>query len=486
MKIKSKIINCSLALVFATGMTTAQEEPKEEKTLMAKYPKIENLYFGAGLGTNLGFTDIKQYAYWPVTKFVNEYSMGGHGFWGYQFTNIFSLEGSLFFGGIKGVDREKGLWFEGNLTELGIDAKINFTNIAFSTSGGNRNFSLYGMAGMGFNWHKSVLRKLGAGDDSDEIVRVEGYESSTNTDNPDASVAGVLNLGIGASYKLSKSFDIFVQSSIRLMDTDKLDSWISDNGTLDKYNYNSVGVIYRLGNKSWEKPEDDFIDKLSKLDSIMDGFKDADGDGVMDLNDQDNLTPEGAMVYGNGAPVDTDGDGIADHIDKERLSICTQVDADGVALDSDNDGVVDCKDAEPNSEQDCQVDVRGKCIETNASIGDKDGASGVTSGLPSVFFQLNASNIDYRNYPTLTQVAQYLKSNPKVNLVLVGHTDVSGTDNYNNALGKKRAQSVANHLIKIYGIDKSRITVSTKGASEPLAKANTARVNRRVDFLVGE
>lgn len=488
MKIKSKLINCGLALAFTTGIATAQEEPKETKSLVEKYPKLENLYFGIGAGTSIGLTDIKQYTYWPAVNFINEYAFGVNGFWGYTVNSVFSVQGGLSFAGVKGVDRQKSLWFQGDITELSLTTKINLTNIAFSANKGERKFSVYGLAGVGFSWFKSDLRILSSGDDNDQIIFTEGYESKTNTDNPDRSVASVASLGIGASYKITKNFDVFIESSIRIMDTDKLDSWVEDRPFYEGYNYNAVGLIYRLGNKSWEKPEDEFVDKLSKLDSIMDGFKDADGDGVMDLNDKDNKTPAGAMVYGNGAPVDTDGDGVPDHLDKERLSPCTQVDADGVALDSDNDGVNDCKDAEPNSEADCQVDVKGRCIETKSSAVPTPSSDGgaVTSGLPSVFFELNASSIDYRNYPTLTQVAQFLKSNPKVNLVLVGHTDVSGTDDYNKALGQKRAQSVADHLIKIYGIDKSRITVTSKGASEPLAKATTARVNRRVDFLIGK
>jgi outer membrane protein OmpA-like peptidoglycan-associated protein len=486
MKIKSKIINCGLALAFTSGIATAQEEPKETKSLMEKYPKLENLYFGLGAGTSIALTDIKQHAYWPAFNPVNEYALGGHGFWGYQLNNIFSVEGSLFLGNLKGQDRDKSLWFNGNITELGINGKINLSNISFSNKIVNRKFNVYAKGGFGFAWFKSELRVLGNGDENDVLVQTEGYESRFNTDNPNRTVSGLLNVGIGASYKLTKKVDIFAETNLRLMDTDKLDAWVSQNN--DAHNYNSIGVVYRLGDKSWVKPEDEFIDKLSKLDSIMDGFKDADGDGVMDLNDKDNKTPAGAMVYGNGAPIDTDGDGVPDHLDKERLSPCTQVDADGVALDSDKDGVNDCKDAEPNSEADCQVDVKGKCIDTKSSAVPTPTSDGgaVTSGLPSVFFELNASSIDYRNYPTLTQVAQFLKSNPKVNLVLVGHTDVSGTDDYNKALGQKRAQSVADHLVKIYGIDKSRITVTSKGASEPLAKTTTARVNRRVDFLIGK
>jgi OOP family OmpA-OmpF porin len=232
------------------------------------------------------------------------------------------------------------------------------------------------------------------------------------------------------------------------------------------------------------------MEDLAKMDSIMDGFKDSDGDGVMDSYDKNNKTPEGAIVDGGGNAMDTDGDGVADYVDQERLSICTEVDENGVALDTDGDNVPNCKDAEPNSKAGAQVDVNGKTINTLGAVAapTEDGAApaaGADVGLPSVYFDLNATSIKYTNYPMLTEVAKFLKKNPDAKLAIVGHTDTTGPADFNKKLGEKRAKAVVDHLVKIYGIDAGRLSTVSKGNSELLAKGK-AGVNRRVDFLLSK
>ena len=184
--------------------------------------------------------------------------------------------------------------------------------------------------------------------------------------------------------------------------------------------------------------------------------------------------------------MDTDGDGVADYIDQERLSVCTEVDENGVALDSDGDNVPDCKDSEPDSPEGAQVDVTGKQINALGAAAPAEGNnSGADVGLPSVYFTLNSTKITYTNYPSLTEVAKFLKNNPGSKLAIVGHTDSTGPKDYNEELGKKRSQAVIDHLVKIYGIDAARLSASSKGNSEILAKGQD-NVNRRVDFLLSK
>jgi outer membrane protein OmpA-like peptidoglycan-associated protein len=182
--------------------------------------------------------------------------------------------------------------------------------------------------------------------------------------------------------------------------------------------------------------------------------------------------------------MDTDGDGVADYVDQERLSVCTEVDENGVALDSDGDKVPNCKDSEPNSPAGVQVDVAGKQINTLGAVAPTEGDSvGADVGLPSIYFTLNSIKIAYTNYPSLTEVAKFLKNNADTKLAIVGHTDSTGPKSYNEKLGKNRSQAVIDHLVTIYGIDEARLSSTSKGNSEILAKGR-ANVNRRVDFLL--
>ncbi|MCB0756472.1 MAG: OmpA family protein, partial [Flavobacteriales bacterium] len=72
-----------------------------------------------------------------------------------------------------------------------------------------------------------------------------------------------------------------------------------------------------------------------------------------------------------------------------------------------------------------------------------------------------------------------------VKMKVVGHADKTGTEDYNQSLAEKRAQAAVDHLVKIYGIDAGRFSISSEGESNPLSVADEAlNVNRRVDFIV--
>lgn len=207
----------------------------------------------------------------------------------------------------------------------------------------------------------------------------------------------------------------------------------------------------------------------------------------MDTYDKDNKTPEGAKTTGDGMAMDTDGDGVADYVDQERLSPCTEVDENGVALDSDGDKVPNCKDAEPNTAEGAQVDVTGKAIATlpglPAAASNDQPAAGADVGLPSVYFQMGSTKLGYSNYPALTEVAKFLKKNKDAKLTVVGHTDATGSEDFNKKLGQKRAQAAIDHLVKIYGIDASRLSAVSEGSTKSIAVGKAAQANRRVDFL---
>lgn len=80
-----------------------------------------------------------------------------------------------------------------------------------------------------------------------------------------------------------------------------------------------------------------------------------------------------------------------------------------------------------------------------------------------------------------------LKGMDETQLVVAGHTDNIGAEDYNFELGQKRAMSVARYLIGYKGIDPMRVTAVSYGASAPLADNRTRegrRKNRRIEILV--
>jgi outer membrane protein OmpA-like peptidoglycan-associated protein len=87
---------------------------------------------------------------------------------------------------------------------------------------------------------------------------------------------------------------------------------------------------------------------------------------------------------------------------------------------------------------------------------------------------------------TLDRIAEQLKSDPAIKVVVEGHTDNTGKSDKNMALSEKRAQAVRDYLVS-KGVPEDRITASGKGASEPVATNKTVagrQANRRVELVI--
>lgn len=103
-----------------------------------------------------------------------------------------------------------------------------------------------------------------------------------------------------------------------------------------------------------------------------------------------------------------------------------------------------------------------------------------------IYFNTNSANIKPESYGVIKEIADVLKENSTVNILIVGHTDADGDDKYNLDLSKKRAESVKQNLVKEFGIAESRIKTDGKGEAVPVSDNNTTAgkaANRRVDFI---
>ena len=104
-------------------------------------------------------------------------------------------------------------------------------------------------------------------------------------------------------------------------------------------------------------------------------------------------------------------------------------------------------------------------------------------GLP-VQFAFDYSHILPAAYRQLDAVAEGIKlAGPGVKVVIEGHTDAVGTDEYNLKLSSQRAESVRTYLITHHGIGPAQLRVVGMGKLAPLnKKVPTASENRRVEF----
>ena len=86
----------------------------------------------------------------------------------------------------------------------------------------------------------------------------------------------------------------------------------------------------------------------------------------------------------------------------------------------------------------------------------------------------------------LTQLATILNKYPDTDVLIEGHTDSQGTDEYNMTLSRSRSQSVANYLSG-QQVDATRFTTMGYGESQPIADNELAEgraLNRRVELAI--
>lgn len=111
---------------------------------------------------------------------------------------------------------------------------------------------------------------------------------------------------------------------------------------------------------------------------------------------------------------------------------------------------------------------------------------GATVNLKSVLFQQSTYNLLPESNDELDLVVSFLKANPKVEILLSGHTDNRGRADHNLRLSQKRVERVKGYLVS-KGISAKRISGKGFGGSRPIADNNveeTRRLNRRVEFTI--
>lgn len=186
---------------------------------------------------------------------------------------------------------------------------------------------------------------------------------------------------------------------------------------------------------------------------ICDGHPDSDGDGVPDYRDRCPDTPAGVLVDEHGCPLDSDGDGVPDYRDR-------------------------CPGTPPG----VRVDEHGCPIEEDR----------VTKAAPdTLLLSVSAEGFDFDKsllkpymQHELAAFADRVRGLPGIQrLEIIGHTCSIGTESYNIGLSLRRANAVADFLTR-QGIDRSRMIITGRGESEPVADNRTKEGrhrNRRVE-----
>ncbi len=105
---------------------------------------------------------------------------------------------------------------------------------------------------------------------------------------------------------------------------------------------------------------------------------------------------------------------------------------------------------------------------------------------PPVAFAFDSAQLTDLGKGQVYLAAQRLKEKANITVVIEGHTDSRGAEDYNQKLGLERAQTIMNELTSL-GIDRGRMSTASMGESKPLIGDDVAwarAVNRRVEFQV--
>ena len=133
---------------------------------------------------------------------------------------------------------------------------------------------------------------------------------------------------------------------------------------------------------------------------------------------------------------------------------------------------LDCNDA--------QLCIRGQCVDISDGLAE--------CSQIRVHFPFNSSEIDESDKPGLDRAARCLKADHALHVTVAGNADERGTEEYNMALGDKRANTVSQYF-KSLGASEAQLKTVSYGKENPLCsehdEACWAR-NRRADLAVAQ
>jgi outer membrane protein OmpA-like peptidoglycan-associated protein len=103
-----------------------------------------------------------------------------------------------------------------------------------------------------------------------------------------------------------------------------------------------------------------------------------------------------------------------------------------------------------------------------------------------ILFDVDKSDLKTDARENLSELATILNKYEETNILLAGHTDSQGSDEYNLGLSERRVREVASYLAA-QGVSAPRMTVTWHGESQPVADNSTAegrQANRRVEVAI--
>lgn len=136
-------------------------------------------------------------------------------------------------------------------------------------------------------------------------------------------------------------------------------------------------------------------------------------------------------------------------------------------------------------EEKLHTDIKTDEEEKIASIKIKETIKKLQEEIGDIYFDYDKYEIRQNDIVTLKKVASALQRHPKLRVIIEGHCDERGTNEYNFALGQKRANAAKQYLITL-GIPSVKIDIISYGEEKPLCTEQNEtcwQKNRRAHFV---
>jgi len=131
----------------------------------------------------------------------------------------------------------------------------------------------------------------------------------------------------------------------------------------------------------------------------------------------------------------------------------------------------------------------GKWKDGELSATDEDGWMRLPDiKLPIIYFAFDKSDIGTSERPKLDETAKFLQGKPELCLIIEGNCDERGSEEYNRALGERRAIAIKDYL-QAKGISADRMKTISYGEDKPAVEGHTPEAwakNRRGDLVAAK
>lgn len=121
-----------------------------------------------------------------------------------------------------------------------------------------------------------------------------------------------------------------------------------------------------------------------------------------------------------------------------------------------------------------------------AGVGHKDGGADLRRGLATIYFGFDSAALNDQARQKLVEDLELLKRHASQSVRIEGYCDERGSDEYNLALGERRAQAAARYLVTL-GVPTQRLSTISYGNERPADPGHDESAwskNRRDEFVV--